>query len=114
MAEAAALELQKQNGVVLALGFVVMDEAGAPGEDLVGPGFESNFVAEDDGDEDARAQPVGVVGCDDEREVDCPYRREPVADRDFEGAGEGDEVVCRELADAFAVDGSFDDREGHR
>ena len=85
--------------------------AGAPGEDLVGPGVEANLVAEDDGDEDAGAESVGVVRCDDEREVDRPYRREPVADRDFEGAGEGDEVVCCELADAFAVAGSFDDRK---
>ena len=70
---------------------------GAPGEDLVGPGVEACFVAEDDGDEDAGAEPVRVIGCDDEREVDRPYRREPIADRNFEGAGEGDEVVGREL-----------------
>ena len=67
-------------------GVVFTGLAGAPGENLVGPCFEAGFVAEDDGDEDAGAEPFGVVGCDDEREVDRPEGREPVADGDFEGA----------------------------
>ena len=57
-----------------------------PGEDLVGPDVEANLVAEDDGDEGARAEPAGVVGCDDQREVNRPCRRTTSCFRSGESA----------------------------
>ena len=72
------------------------------------------FVAEEDGDHDTGAESVWRVGRDDAREVDCPYRREPVANRNFERAREGDEIVSSELADAFPIDGALDDGERDR